>query len=363
MNLGELSTILVWGATTAYAVALVAFSTDLARRTEAAARRSDEAQDAAAEDGAVQDAAVQDAAVRVGAVAQADVVAGAAGAPGARGATTVADRPSSALGGGRWTGRALGIAMSTTTLGLALQVAGAVTRGIAAGRVPWANMYEFTLIGTLAAVATFRILCLRRDVRFLGTIVIGLAVVALGLGLTAFYIPADGVEPALQSYWLVIHVSIATIATGLFTVGVAASVLQLLRDSWENASPHLAHRRWQVLGQLPSTRALEALSFRINAVGFVLWTFTVMAGAVWAEHAWGRFWGWDPKEVWSFVVWVVYAAYLHARTTRGWSGRRAAWFVVAGYATVIFNFTGVNLLLGGKHAYSGLTTPESDMVG
>ncbi|HRA50399.1 c-type cytochrome biogenesis protein CcsB, partial [Actinotalea sp.] len=270
----------------------------------------------------------------------------------------VPEAPTGGVVPGRWAGRVLGIAMSTTTVGLALHVAGAVLRGLAAGRVPWANMYEFTLIGTLAAVVTFRVLCLRRDVRFLGTIVIGLSVVALGLGLAAFYVPADAVEPALQSYWLVIHVSIATIATGLFTVAVAASVLQLLKDSWENASPRMLSPRWQVLGTLPSVRSLEALSFRVNAVGFVLWTFTVMAGAVWAEHAWGRYWGWDPKEVWSFVVWVVYAAYLHARTTRGWSGRRAAWFVLVGYATVIFNFTGVNLLFNGKHAYSGLPSED-----
>jgi len=341
MSTGELSTILVWGAVTAYAVALIAFATDLARRAEAAARP---AREAAATDRV--EAQLDGGAVVSGegaVLARTRVAPGAVGGPG--GAEDGADR---------WVGRALGIAMSTTTLGLALHVVGAVLRGVAAGRVPWANMYEFTLIGSLAAVVTFRVLCLRRDVRFLGTIVIGLSVVALGLGLAAFYVPADAVEPALQSYWLVIHVSIATIATGLFTVAVAASTLQLLKDSWENASPRMLSPRWQVLGTLPSVRSLEALAFRVNAVGFVLWTFTVMAGAIWAEHAWGRYWGWDPKEVWSFVVWVVYAAYLHARTTRGWSGRRAAWFVLVGYATVIFNFTGVNLFFSGKHAYSGL---------
>src|SRR5690606_5248356 len=124
--------------------------------------------------------------------------------------------------------------------------------------------------------------------------------------------------PALQSYWLVIHVSIATVATGMFAVSFASSVLQLLKDAREAGSARLGSRRWALLDALPPTRDLEALSFRITAVAFVLWTFTVMAGAVWAEHTWGRYWGWDPKEVWSFVVWVVYAAYLHARTTRGW---------------------------------------------
>ena len=242
--------------------------------------------------------------------------------------------------------------MALTLLGLAFHLAGTVLRGMAAGRVPWANMYEFTLVGTLVAVATFVALTRWRDVRFLGTIVVGLTVLALGLALAVFYLPADPVQPILDSYWLVIHVSIATIASGLLTVSFAASVLQLLKDSRDEGSPWLGHPRWRMLDALPPVRDLEALSFRITAVGFVLWTFTIMAGAVWAEHSWGRYWGWDPKETWSFVVWVVYAAYLHARTTAGWSGRRAAWFVVVGYATVLFNFTGVNLFFQGKHTYA-----------
>ena len=330
MNLGELSTLLVWGATTAYAIAFVAFAVDLARLADD--RADDRSFPASAGVGSA--------------------VAG--------GATVIdrprVDAPSVPV---RANGKAVGIAMATATLGLALHVAGTVLRGIAAGRVPWANMYEFALVGSLVAVATFLVLCRWRDVRFLGTIVLGLTVVALGLALSVFYVAAEGVQPALQSYWLVIHVSIATIATGLLTVSFAASALQLLKDSRDAGSPRLVGRRWRPLDVLPSTRELEALSFRITAVGFVLWTFTVMAGAIWAEHAWGRYWGWDPKEVWSFVVWVVYAAYLHARTTRGWSGRRAAWFVVVGYAAVLFNFTGVNLFFDGKHAYSGLPADEA----
>lgn len=323
MSLGELSTILVWGAVSAYAIALVAFATDLARLAD-----------------------------RPGRAAQ-----GQAGtAARATGGTVVVDRPrvdaTADVGAGR--GRAIGIAMSTATLGVLLHVAGTVLRGLAAGRVPWANMYEFSLVGALVGMITFLVLCRRVDVRFLGTIVVGLTVIALGLGLAVFYVPASPVEPALQSYWLVIHVSIATIATGLFSVSFASSVLQLLKDSRDSGSPRLAGARWRTLDALPPVRTLEALSFRITAVGFVLWTFTVMAGAVWAEHTWGRYWGWDPKEVWSFVVWVVYAAYLHARTTRGWSGRRAAWFVVLGFLTVIFNFTGVNLFFQGLHDYGGL---------
>jgi len=365
MNVAELSTIVVWGATTAYALAFGAFAFDLARRAEVStARRVRVAEPAlvGAATGSVADptggassttrpaedgAAVTDG----GPGADTDEPRGDAEDAGNAEATDADDAPAEYR-----PGRALGIAMSVTTLGLVLELAGIVLRGIAAGRVPWANMYEFTVVGTFVAVLTFRLLTLRRDVRFLGAFVLGLSVVALGLGLTAFYIPAGAVEPALQSYWLVIHVTIAVIATGMFTVGVSASGLQLLKESRESGSPRLSHPRFGMLDQLPSVRALEGLAFRINAIGFVLWTFTVMAGAVWAEHAWSRFWGWDPKEVWSFIVWVVYAAYLHARTTRGWSPKAIAWFSIAGFAVLIFNFTGVNLLLHGKHSYSGLDT-------
>jgi len=196
----------------------------------------------------------------------------------------------------------------------------------------------------------------RKDFRFLGAFVTGLAVLFLVLGLNVFYVAATGVQPALQNYWLVIHVGVAISATGIFTVAFVSSVLQLVRDSRDSGSPYLQRPGFRWLDRVPTPTALEALSFRLNAVGFVLWTFTIIGGAIWAEHAWGRYWGWDPKEVWSFVIWVVYAAYLHARTTRGWDGRRAAWFVVVGYLCVLFNFTGVNLIFNGKHSYSGLNT-------
>ena len=330
MTLGEISTVLAWGAVTAYAVALVAFSVDLAALADRRAGRVRAAVGAGGVAGAGD------------AVASADDVAD----PG----------PGEAAGRGR--GRAVGIAMSVTGVGVALHAVALVTRGLAAGRVPWANMYEFTLMGTFVAAAVFVALCLRWDVRFLGTFVLGIVSLALALALVAFYTPAVPVEPILQSYWLVIHVSIATASTGLLTVGFVAAVLQLLRDARDAGSARLAGLRWEWLAGLPVPAKLEALAFRLNAVGFVLWTFTLVAGAIWAEAAWGRYWGWDPKEVWTLVVWVVYAAYLHARTTRGWSGRRAAWFVVVGYATVIFNFTGVNLMFDSLHSYADVPGTE-----
>jgi cytochrome c-type biogenesis protein CcsB len=198
----------------------------------------------------------------------------------------------------------------------------------------------------------FLIVQRKRDVSYLAPGVTGFAAIALGIGLTTLYQASTGLQPALQSFWLVIHVSIAIIATGVFTVAFVATVLQLMRDYRDAGTRWLARFRW--LEGVPEPAKLEALAFRLHAVGFVLWTFTVMAGAVWAEHAWGRYWGWDPKEVWSFVIWVIYAAYLHARTTQGWAGRRSAYIAVAGFVALIMNFTVVNLVFQGLHSYAGV---------
>lgn len=369
MNLGDLSDILVWGAVTAYTIAMVMFALDIARQS------SDRI--------AVKEAVPQGADALVGASVSQATSARGSEAHSASTAVKHDVRPVDPGRNGAGTGpprrsKQLGIAMSTVWLGAFIHLASIVFRGLAAGRAPWANMYEFSLVGAFFGILVFLIVQLRRDVRFLGVIVTGLTVAALIHGLNSYHVAATGVQPALQSYWLIIHVGIAVIAVGVFSVAFAASVLQLLRDSRENGSPFLHGLGLQVGGRtrkgaggqrtilasrvlnlrwldtIPGTTALEALSFRLNSVGFVMWTFTVIGGAIWAEETWGRYWGWDPKEVWSFIVWIVYAAYLHARTTRGWSGRRAAYLVLVGFATVLFNFTGVNLLFTGKHAYSGL---------
>jgi cytochrome c-type biogenesis protein CcsB len=238
--------------------------------------------------------------------------------------------------------------MATTWVGLFLHFAAVITRGIAAGRVPWANMYEFTITGTLAAVVVFLGVQLFKEIRYVGVFVTFLVVTFLMVALQAFHLQADAVQPALQRYWLVIHVGVAVGATGVLTVAFVVSVLQLLRGAKNDGKLN-----WGWLDVLPTPDKLEALSFRINAWGFVMWTFTIIGGAIWADEAWGRAWGWDPKETWSFVIWVVYAAYLHARTTRGWAGRRAAWFVVVGYICVLMNFTVVNYVFSGLHSYAG----------
>ncbi|MEK0154885.1 c-type cytochrome biogenesis protein CcsB [Arthrobacter oryzae] len=246
------------------------------------------------------------------------------------------------------------VAVALTVLGAVIHGAGVVTRALGAGRVPWGNMYEFLTTGAFVAVAVFLLVLIRRDLRFLGTFVIGLAIIMLVAASVAYWTPVGHLVPALQSYWLIIHVSIAVLSSALFTLTFAMSALQLVQAHRQRAIAAGGADKLGFMRLVPSALSLENLSYRINAIAFVGWTFTLMFGAIWAEKAWGRFWGWDTKEVWTFVIWVVYAGYLHARATRGWTGTRAAWLSIVGYLCVIFNFTIVNQFFNGLHSYSGL---------
>jgi len=245
--------------------------------------------------------------------------------------------------------------LALTVLGLLLHAVGVVSRGIAAERVPWGSMYEFSITGSLTVAAVYVFLVRRYRIRWLGLLVTGFLLVVLGVALLVLYRPVAPLVPALHSYWLAIHVSAAAIAGGAFTVGALASVLYLLRNRLETraaAQPSLP--RSGFLWRTPSAADIDRVAYRVHAFAFPLWTFAVLAGAIWAEYSWGRYWGWDPKEVWALITWVAYAAYLHARATAGWQGRAAAYVALLGYATFIFNFVGINLIGSGLHAYSGL---------
>ena len=246
------------------------------------------------------------------------------------------------------------IGILLTVLAFALHAGGVLTRGLAAGRVPWGNMYEFSITASLAVAIVYLALLKRQRLQWLGLGVTFVITAALGIAVLAFYVPAGDLLPALLSYWLVIHVSAAAIAGGGFTLGGLASVLYLIKSRAEaravDGKPMPA-----ALRRVPSAESIDAVAYKVHAFSFPIWTFGVLvAGPIWAYYAWGRAWGWDPKEVWSLVTWVVYAAYLHARATAGWRGRRAAWVAIAGWVVFLFNFVGVNLLLSGFHAYSGL---------
>jgi cytochrome c-type biogenesis protein CcsB len=251
--------------------------------------------------------------------------------------------------------KAAGIAVSLTWLAFGLHLAGVVARGLSAQRAPWGNMYEFTISGAVVITGVFLLALTRRDLRYLGTFVVGPVLLSLGLAISVLYTRSAQLLPALQSVWLVIHVTVAFTASALFTIAFSATVLQLVQDRRERArEAGRAPVRGRFMDSLPASVELERTAYRLTAVAFPLWTFTVMAGAIWAERSWGRYWNWDPKEVWSFVIWVVYAGYLHARATRGWDGRRAAYLGLAGFACILFNFGVVNIFFPGLHAYSGV---------
>lgn len=252
-------------------------------------------------------------------------------------------------------GRLARIALAVTWLGFVFQLAATVLRGVAASRVPWANMFEFALTGTLIITFVFLIVNLKWDLSFVGAFSTGLVLLLLGLASTSYYVEVVPLPPALQSYWLVIHVFVATLATGFFAVGFALSLTQLLQSRRENRTVEGKPTRLGWLTRLPDSAQLENYAYRLIIIGFIFWTFTLIAGAVWAEKAWGRYWGWDTKEVWTFIIWTIYAGYIHARSTRGWRGTRSAVLAMVGFAAVMFNFTVVNIYFKGLHAYSGLS--------
>ena len=245
--------------------------------------------------------------------------------------------------------RAGNIGLALTWLGFVLLLGGLVLRGLWAGRVPWGNMYEFSLSSAAGILAVYLVISTRRDLRWLGLFVTGATLLTLGLAVTVLYTEAAQLVPALKSWWLLIHVSAAVICGGAFTVAAGITLLYLWRDR--------AERRGRVSGmvaKLPDAVRLDTLAYRILAFAFPLWTFAVIAGAIWAENAWGRYWGWDPKETWAFITWVIYAGYLHARATAGWRGRRAAYISLLGFAAFLINYFGVNLFVNSLHSYAGL---------
>ena len=245
--------------------------------------------------------------------------------------------------------RFLRVAMALTIIAWVLHVGAALFRGLAAGRVPWANMFEFTLTATAIIVGVFLVVQIWQDLRFIGAFVSGFVLIALGVATVNFYVDVVPLPPSLQSAWLVIHVFVASLGTGFFALGAALSVMQLLQARREAGRPSP-----RFLATLPSAERLENMAYRMIVVGFVFWTFTLIAGAIWAQRAWGRYWGWDTKEVWTFIIWTIFAGYIHARATRGWRGSRSAWLGIIGFAAVVFNFTIVNLFFKGLHAYSGI---------
>ncbi|MFD1544398.1 c-type cytochrome biogenesis protein CcsB [Nonomuraea guangzhouensis] len=239
-----------------------------------------------------------------------------------------------------WVPRAGWLAMALGWLGWAANLGAIVTRGLAVDRWPWGNMYEFVVAICFAAVTAFLGTQLRQNVRFLGAFVMVTAALGLGFAVKVLYTAAGPVVPALNSYWVAIHVTAAILASGLFVLAGVSGILYLIRGDG--------------VSRLPSRADLERVAHRAIVFAFPVWTFAVIAGALWADKAWGRYWGWDPKEVWAFITWVAYAAYLHARVTAGWRGRAATIVQLVAFGCLLFNLVGVNMFISGLHSYSGL---------
>jgi cytochrome c-type biogenesis protein CcsB len=290
----------------------------------------------------------------------------------------------------RWLGLA---GMAVTVAGVGLNAGAAGARGLAAGRVPWGNLYEVSVLLGLLLVAGYLVWAWRRpETRSLGPFVLLPAVLAIAAGGLLAYVPVGPLVPALNSGWLRIHVAAAITGCSTLALSGLVSALFLVRERMERRAaprPPLVAGAAQTLDRaqvrrqlarhadpptpaeadddaayapgrpgrslwdrLPAAGTLDQLAYRTTAFAFPIWTFGVIAGAIWGQAAWGRYWGWDPKETWSLIVWVIYAAYLHARATAGWRGRRAAWISAIGVAAIAFNIYAVNLWLAGLHSYA-----------
>ncbi len=272
---------------------------------------------------------------------------------GASDGAVATEAPTEAPADDRWAR----VGVSLSTLATVLIVGAVITRGISAQRPPWGNMYEFTV----TAVATLMVIWVamlprRPEWRDLGLIVVLFNLLLLGVAVLVLYTESAELVPALKSYWLWIHVTSAIIASSIFTVGSLASVLYLFAERYERRSSAMTQGgvRDAIGARLPSSKQLDTVAYKTIAFAFPLWFFAVVAGAVWAEDAWGRYWGWDPKETWSFVTLVIYAAYLHARATAGWRGRPAAIIAIVGLAAFLFSYFGVNIFFVGFHSYGGV---------
>jgi cytochrome c-type biogenesis protein CcsB len=238
-------------------------------------------------------------------------------------------------------------------LGIGLLLACIVLRGLATLRVPWGNMYEFINLTCFCGLVAGALVLRRPQSRPLWVFLLLPVLVLLTISGRWLYANAAPVMPALQSYWLPIHVSVVSLGSGVFLVAGIASILFLLRTS-RLGEPDTQGTLARVVQRFPDAQTLDRIAYRTTIFAFPVFGFGVIFGAIWAEQAWGRYWGWDPKETVSFVAWVVYAAYLHARSTAGWRDRKAAWINVVGLVAMVFNLFFVNLVTVGLHSYAGV---------
>jgi cytochrome c-type biogenesis protein CcsB len=352
--LGHLSNAFMIAALVIYSLSVFAFAGDFAfgrPRRAAAARGQQETRD--------RESALATVGAGSGSAAAGTAVPGDPGAPAASGGGDAAGSmpelavpPFRAI---REAGRWVMTAVLLSSLGVAAHTTAVITRGLAVHRAPWGNMYEFVTALTCVAVLFFLFVLIRYQAWTLGVFVMGAVVVALGLAETLIYTAPGDLVPALQSYWLDIHVTAMTLATGIFFVAAVLGFVYLWIDRYNRrVAAGRAVPGHGIVRRLPSIEQIDRLTYRTVVFGFPVWTFGVIAGAIWADQAWGRYWGWDPVETWAFITWVLYAAFLHARATAGWRGRRAHYVQLLGFTSLIFNILVVQVFIAGLHSYSGV---------
>jgi cytochrome c-type biogenesis protein CcsB len=275
------------------------------------------------------------------------------------------------------------LARGVAIAGAAANLVAIVARGMAADRVPWGNMFEYsTVLAFLVVVGTLVFVEGIAKIKTLTGFSLMFSVLTLAIAAMFFPVEPSPLQPALNSYWIKIHVVAAITGSSLFAIGGIATILFLIKDRSERRALSVLRGRMpppimggaievdaphDLLpdpegsgtsapepargGVLPSAAALDRVAYRVIAFAFPIWTFAVIAGAIWAQDAWGRYWGWDPKETWSFVTWTIFAGYLHARSTAGWKGRRAAIIAVVGFVSLLITYYAVNLWIVGLHSY------------
>jgi len=350
--LGHVSNAFLIAALVIYSLSVVAFAGDFAygRPRRAATARGQQAQDRAAALAAV---GAPGRAAQAPAVPEAPGVPEPAGEPAASDSMPEPEMP--ALRAIREAGRWVLAAVVLSLAGVTAHTAAVVTRGLAVHRAPWGNMYEFITALTCVAAIFFLVVLIRYRAWTLGVFVMGAVVVTLGLAETLVYTAAGELVPALQSYWLDIHVTAMTLATGIFFVAAVLGFVYLWVDRYaRRVAAGRAAPGNGIVRRLPSIEQLDRLTYRTIVFGFPVWTFGVIAGAIWADQAWGRYWGWDPVETWAFITWVLYASFLHARATAGWRGRRAHYIQLLGFTSLIFNILIVQTFIAGLHSYAGV---------
>jgi cytochrome c-type biogenesis protein CcsB len=243
----------------------------------------------------------------------------------------------------------------TAYAGLLVQTAAIIFRwqesyGLGMGHAPLSNLYESVVFFAWTIIVIFVFVDLKYRYRIIGAFVVPFALLGMAWAQLELSNRIEPLVPALQSNWLLYHVVTCFLGYAAFAVACGVSIMYLIAT---RAGHGDADHSKGMLARFPPTRLLDDLNYRAIMIGFPLLTLGIITGAAWANYAWGTYWSWDPKETWSLIVWFVYAAFLHARMTRGWVGRRAAWLSITGFASTIFCYLGVNLLLSGLHSYGG----------